>query len=246
MGFYKEYRKYYAVKGLEVSEGGCVRRWYDSKERYFTTNSPNYLSRQTDKNGNQYVLTRDYGRIYVDEIVATCWCHRPSGCNLILHKDGNKSNCHKNNLKWVGPYEFGESLPNDPLVNTPDGFRLVFENTYVSKKGEVKQDGVLLKPKDWIYDPDLDSHRVVMPYVDININGRSRRVKVCEMVVTAFLPKPDSLSSPVLLYKDFDYRNYSLDNLEWVEKSDERYLMYQQKSTDDWKQRNEELKQQKF
>ena len=49
------------------------------------------------------------------------------------------------------------------------------------------------------------------------------------------------LKDPVILHKDFDRMNFSEDNLEWVERTDQRYIDYQAKKEADKHQRNIEL-----
>ena len=50
-----------------------------------------------------------------------------------------------------------------------------------------------------------------------------------------------SLNKPVILHKDLDRMNFSEDNLEWVEETDQRYIDYLEKKEADVHQRNVEL-----
>lgn len=38
---------------------------------------------------------------YVHRLVASAYCHKPEGCNVVNHKDGNKLNNHKDNVEWT-------------------------------------------------------------------------------------------------------------------------------------------------
>jgi hypothetical protein len=62
------------------------------------------------------------------------------------------------------------------------------------------------------------------------------------MKSAGFVNGDDALfKNPVILHRDFDRLNFSADNLEWVENTDQRYIDYQAKKDADRHQRNVEL-----
>lgn len=85
----KMHRYYYDVPGLLVSEDGkSIYRYYKGDGNLLKVRPPKKMKIQTDKNGNLYVATRDYGNIRVDKLVHRCF---NGGRGMrILHKDGNQ------------------------------------------------------------------------------------------------------------------------------------------------------------
>ena len=223
------YRKVYAYTGIEVSEKGGVRRAYENKSSILGIPTYHNLSFKTDENGNKVVCTKDYGKLRVDKLVCQAFWGNPKGNQtFVIHKDKDKAHCWKNNLRWASTYEYGEFYKNDPIVNTPDGFRMIDDQVYVSKDGEIKIDGKMITLIDYLYDPDLDQHRAID--LSFNPNGTTNRFRerVDVTVAKAFLPTPVQLSNPVLLHKDGDYMNCKLENLEWVDGNSQSYIAYQQ------------------
>ena len=241
-----EYRKVYAYKGIEVSESGGVRRAYENSSSLLGQPTYHNLQFKTDKTGNRVVKTKDYGDLRVDMLVAIAFFGNPKGGQRhIIHKDKVKEHCWKSNLQFATTYEYGEFYLDDPIVNTPDGFRLVSSGVYVSRNGEVKVDGTLVAIRDYIYDTDLDSHKAVAPYFErpYTFYGttKTRREGVAGVVAEAFVPTPQGISCPVLIPKDGDYKNCKADNLEWVESDSESVQLYITKKTAAINQRNNEL-----
>ena len=165
------WRKYNAVKGLEVSIKGGVRRTYDDVRAWTGKGLPQMMSRQVDANGNLYVEIKKPRRmdLRIDRLVASCYYHtvgkRLQGQVFIIHKDRNPKHCWAENLKWATPYEHGEFYANEEWVNTPDGYRLVLDDIYVSKDGKVKMNGEELTIYDSFFDPDMDREAAVSPFV---------------------------------------------------------------------------------
>ena len=87
------WRKYNAVKGLEVSIKGGVRRTYDDVRAWTGKGLPQMMSRQVDANGNLYVEIKKPRRmdLRIDRLVASCYYHtvgkRLQGQVFIIHKD---------------------------------------------------------------------------------------------------------------------------------------------------------------
>lgn len=242
------WRKSNAAKGLEVSKGGAVRRIYDSRWSLTGKSEPRILKRQTDKNGNQFVaiLRPKQINLRIDRLVASCYYHtvgqRLQGQVFIIHKDRDKTHCWADNLKWATPYEHGEFYANEEWVNTPDGYRLVLDDIYVSKDGRVKMNGEELTICDSFFDPDIDIEVAITPHIAI-WNGKyyDRSYKLDKLVASAFLPIPDGLKSPALIHVDMDYMNCNLNNLTWVECDSEEYQEYVDRQKSDMEKRTSEL-----
>lgn len=241
------FRPYYAIDGLEVSSTGQVRRTYNDV-RTFTGKSiyPHMLSWQTDKEGNVIVRTRDHGDLLVDKLVAICFWGRPrDGRNYLIHKDKDKKNCSKDNLKWTTQEEFYQHYADDPIINSNDGFRQVSYGLYVSKNGEVKEkrNGKLMTVYDAMYDADIDRWVPIDPHVAVytSTSYHAKRVYIDELVAEAYLPKPRNDWYLGLLHKDYNYKNCSLDNLEWIDSSSDEYKKYREQWKKDTDERFAEL-----
>lgn len=82
-------------------------------------------------------------------------------------------------------------------------------NYSVSNHGEVKQN-----KKNKLLKPYINKHNgYVYIYIRGN-NGRYLNKRVHRLVAEAFIPNPNNL--PMVNHKDFDRTNNKLDNLEWV------------------------------
>ena len=60
-----EWRNFYGIKGLSVSEDGKVRRDYDDKYMLMGINTK-YLKIQKDKEKNSIIRLKDKGEVRVD------------------------------------------------------------------------------------------------------------------------------------------------------------------------------------
>lgn len=242
------WRKSNAAKGLEVSIKGGVRRTYDDVRTLTGKGLPQMMSRHVDANGNLYVEIKKPRPmdLRIDRLVANCYHHtvgkRLQGQVFIIHKDRNPKHCWAENLKWATPYEHGEFYANEEWVNTPDGYRLVLDDIYVSKDGKVKMNGEELTICDSLYDSDIDMQVAISPHIAI-WNGKyyDRSNKLDKLVASAFLPIPDNLKSPGLIHVDMDYMNCNLNNLTWVECDSEEYKEYMDRQKADMEKRTFEL-----
>lgn len=238
------WRKYFAIEGLEVSKGGAVRRTYNDIRTWTGKGQPRMLDRKTGADGNLYVEIRKPVRktLRIDELVAVCFLPPRENGQMLIHKDMDKGHCWADNLQWVSVYEFGERMTNDTTVNTPDGFRLVENDLYVSKDGRVKQDGVLLAIHDTMYDSDQDCDVAMSPHIFISGSSiHQKRIFVEELVAKAYLAPPTNLSSPALLHIDNDYMNCALDNLKWVENTSPEYTAFSKIAKEEKAKKTQEL-----
>ena len=241
------WRKYNAVKGLEVSIKGGVRRTYDDVRAWTGKGLPQMMSRQVDANGNLYVEIKKPRRmdLRIDRLVASCYYHtvgkRLQGQVFIIHKDRNPKHCWAENLKWATPYEHGEFYANEEWVNTPDGYRLVLDDIYVSKDGKVKMNGEELTIYDSFFDPDMDREAAVSPFVYVEEGNQRKRLFIEYLVAAAYIQKPEGLGYTALLHKDLDYKNCALNNLKWVRYDSNEFQQYLKKREADIEDRLKEL-----
>lgn len=61
-------------------------------------------------------------------------------------------------------------------------------------------------------------------YVELRLEGTSKRYRVCRLVANSFLSNPDN--KPVVNHKDGSKRNDAVTNLEWNTSSENMYHAY--------------------
>lgn len=170
-----------------------------------------------------FVLSQDTDGIRID--VAPVIIHNfgtpapADGKKYMIHwKDGDKHNNDVSNLEWV-PFRYRHS--------NADKEYLYEQNNLV----EVRRDGSI-----W-----TDHHSSALNVIDQHFESDTwLRFPDKKVFVTLDYQHPmfvedlmghcgfvqgdyDSLTDPVILHKDNNYRNCAADNLEWVEKDDPRY-----------------------
>ena len=90
-------RKYYKT-GLEISEDGkFVQKAYSDSHTGETKYFSPELHRETD--GREYVNWSDR-KVYIDEMVCTCFHGSPKEGQSVVHIDGGVTNSKASNLKW--------------------------------------------------------------------------------------------------------------------------------------------------
>ena len=83
-----------------------------------------WLSHKVTPNGYcQYTLCFNSTKktLYIHRLVADLFCDKPSGCNQVNHKDGNKKNNHYTNLEWVTAKENRQHAFDTGLQAMPKG-----------------------------------------------------------------------------------------------------------------------------
>lgn len=58
---------------------------------------------KVDEKGLRYIENKNLGRVYIQDLVADCFCApKPNDGNyyVLVHKDGNLQNDHYKNLEW--------------------------------------------------------------------------------------------------------------------------------------------------
>lgn len=192
------------------------------------------LEIKKDANGELYV---DYdGHKPIAEIVAVAYVPRPSldAYYYVSFKDGNRSNCHKDNLEWKEV---------DMDVQTPRDW-VFFGNKCISKEGELIIGEERAQIVDHWIDPDFDLYDPfeIPRGITFETNkkyGYPEYWKIEDYMEDAGFVngKYSSFNHPVVLHKDGDPYNLKSDNLEWSEEDDPRYVEFHQKCFDDCKQR---------
>lgn len=171
-----EWRKYFKIPGMEVSENGDIRRYYnDDIDSLIKKRPPKYMKRQKDKEGNPIVRTRDHGNLRIDHLVETCFHGSIGQDHRVCHKDGNKDNCHKDNLTKIPIKDY-----NKLFRSASDWKECYSEEDEVEvnvKTKEIRQHGKVVPVQNEIYDPDTDCHVKVAPFVTLRIKNRFDKIE---------------------------------------------------------------------
>ena len=226
--------RYYIAGCIWISSDGTVAGMSDKKGHI------KKLTVSSDSNG-LYVVHDWYGKVYIDEAVITCYCPpRPKDGKKysICHKDGNPKNCDKSNLEWV-PYHYRHA-GSDTVAQVLNGIKYK-----VCSDGTIKRGKNLEMFYDNLYDSDMDLEGCIEPYLSVPMKGswRTDRIQVDDIMRDAGFVQGDDagLHEPVILHRDYDWKNFASVNLEWTEKSDPRYTAYQEQKKKDMNQRCIEL-----
>jgi predicted transcriptional regulator len=73
-------------------------------------------------------------RVYLDDLVASYLIPNPNNYEMIIHKDGNKYNCHPSNLEWATKDQFNQYAIS---INDPKGKTKQFLATYKDGTTEI-------------------------------------------------------------------------------------------------------------
>lgn len=168
---------------------------------------------------------------YAEELVTDCYLPKPKDNTVyvLIHKDGNLDNCDVSNLEWrQAVYTFNANASTKIKIN---GVIIT-----VKSDGTVYEGNNQLNPVDTLYDPDVDLERCISPYVRVN----GELVLMDDLVEQAHYVHGDkySLNNPDILHKDHNRDNYDSDNLEWVERTDQRYIDYRKDEVAHMRKRN--------
>ena len=222
----KEWRSTKVLYGkisVDVQGFGNVRRVYTDRGP-LQVSSYHYLTKKLDiKTGRNYVMVRDAKdnshRLFVDELVARCFCYKPYGCDYVRHKDGNLQNDLRFNLEWVDAKTYRGLQA--PIFHQNVEYRWWKENIYVSKIGSMLIDGVIYnRISNVIYDSDLDLDRIIRSYIDYN----GHRVLV-EHAIRETWDKE-------VIHIDGDFSNWKSENLMLVDIGSQEALDNQEKWID--------------
>lgn len=188
----------------------------------------------------KFLNTKSHGEIPLDKVVAICFKPMPKDGNkyVLIHKDGNLSNCHAFNLEWK------QVLKYSPADKT----RKLNNGLIVKSNGEIFDKGKKLPVITEIGDRDTDRIVAVAPHVrycQTNIWGGTdeKRAFIDDLMSEAEFVAGDKtgMKRPRVLHKDGDYRNFDESNLEWVEESSQEYQDYRKKREEDMEKLTERL-----
>lgn len=180
--------------------------------------------------GRAFIVDKYKGTCYMDELVLTCFRGQPprNGKKYYpFHKDGDWANSNIANLEW-----------REETAATIAEYRKLEKMAWYKKRkivayknGTVKQNGSSLHFVDYIYDPDLDWHfHKIEPWIRYEVKNRFGRTERHDKDVAEIFEDfgfihgdKSQFANPVVLHKNNDYKDFTSDNLEWVDASDSRY-----------------------
>lgn len=242
----KRMRPYFKLWGFAVSEDGkTVLRHYENDfgSGIIAKRPPSRLTVQTDKDGRCFVRTQDHGVIMVDVMVAAAFCQpcpSPNSMFELVHKDGAQSNCHYKNLEW----QRKQSVPQSTLHTTKNKVKLTNGLT-VHKDGSVFDGIQELNHQICIFDSDTNLFFAIQPIVRYRRPNQWNRIVELKTNIDSLMAgagyvggEKYDFTNPRILHKDYDWLNFDSTNLEWCDASDQRYLDYAQKQTEDMKEWN--------
>lgn len=198
----------------------------------------------TRLDGSKYLNTQFPGIIELDKLVADCYVPEPQDGRkyILIHKDGNKSDCSADNLEWK---EIRRFSPTDTIREVFKGIWVRFDGTVWTEKSAKNQITIV---KD-IGDSDTD--RIIPipePYISYRVKNRYGRYDDKHIPMDDLMDwaefvdgNKSGLSYPGVLHKDGDYLNFGDENLQWVEKNSPEYQEYQRKKNEDLERRTIEL-----
>lgn len=225
--------RYYFAGKVYVSKDGTVAgipnyRWGGYKQ----------LSIIEDE-GRKYIKVNKNKSVRLDLAVMRCFgppMPVDSKRYMINHKDGDLLNCDVNNLEWVIQHY-------EHTVDESIDLRCCGKIITVFKDGHVEMDGKTLDVYDDIGSRDLDLLVAIDPYIVVHGKKNSGHFTMDKIMdVAGYIQGDDMiLSYPQILHIDNDWKNFSSNNLMWVEYDDERFKTYQLKMKEDKHKRNVEL-----
>ena len=213
-----------------IADTGDFAAHYDSGGRYHGS------YRIMKQNIGSFIRNEYNNQILIAKAVITCFC--PPCPNdgekyMIGYRDGNKYNCNYRNLYWTEYHYRTTTLPK---------VRVYMDREFVEvySTGKIKVNGQELHPFDYLFDSDMD---LFWATGDASVRISKNKFPVDDIMRYAgYIHGDDAvLKEPVILHRDGDYKNFSSDNLEWVEKTDQRYTDYREKTESLRQARTKEL-----
>ena len=231
-------RKHYKTS-TKISEDGLI-----VEKEFIDKNDGGELKKYSpkiniDSEGLRYIENKQYGRVYIQDLVAGCFCPpKPNDGKdyVLVHKDGNLLNDHYRNLEWK---ERTLAYPSTQAVQ--DKEVKMTHGIKVRKDGRVYQKGKLLKVGNASSNRDMDMIDPIEPFVDYEVHNKQwKRYDRYTIDVDDLMEKAGYVNGnkkqfkdPVILHKDNDWMNFDSDNLEWADERDPIYVAYYNKRVDD-------------
>lgn len=208
----KDGNRLYYARGLYVSRDG--KTIYNLQDN---TSYPHYYRPHPDSTGRLYI-TNEGTKLYVDELVATCFRPKPKDDKQykLKHIDGNNANNLAANLDWE------PVLPSPYVVNMESDCKV--GGLTVRCDGTVYDGKNLLNVSDFLFDSDIELFVTIAPHVVY----QGKRVRLSDLVASAHFVygEKDNLVVPQILHKDHDPMNFERENLQWVDKDSQEYQDY--------------------
>lgn len=192
-----EYRKI-IIKGevtnYSISESGIVRNDIKNKNLKGSRGYNCWYFQLSLKKGKYNFEGHKLMEVFIGE--------QPSPTAIIIHKDGNKYNNHKDNLYWYEP-DWNENWKTVIINGEETPF-------LVNKLGEVKNSktGTILKG---------DTSKSYC-YYNLRYNKKQKTKSGHRLVAEAFIPNPENL--PYVHHIDHNRLNNNVNNLQWVSEAE--------------------------
>lgn len=209
----QEWRDVPKYPGLQVRGDGKAVRTVSSSGSAQKVQYRDYTIKQ-DSFGRAYIKRRPKGVdeiVYVDELVASCFCPSNSECPFVAHKDYDITNNHYDNLEWVNEVDYFSKYHQNRIKKDKSGeiFAWWKNDWYISEIGHLLIDGLVYNSKNIftnMYDPDVAFRRsthAFVPYDDFVFIRIEEGVK--------------AVWNKVILHIDGDYGNWQESNLKAVD-----------------------------
>lgn len=176
-----------------------------------------YLVIKTEKSGRHYIqLNKPSKKIYVDEMVAYTFCHRPLGSTHFIHVNGDIGDDYCGNIKWVSRLEYIAFYRSKHTKNVDgEDYVLFGDDCYISQKGIVIDSNDKVRTiHTSVSDSDMGCFRACPPYV-LGESGKTHRIE--EMMSEVWLNQSISQYSKDVYHKNGNICDNDLSNLEIVE-----------------------------
>lgn len=199
------------------------------------SNEENLLFSHKRKTSKYHVicLTKDKKQrvYYVHRLVAQTFVPNPKKKEVVVHLDGDLSNNHASNLKWMtrseklvyeenywtkNKFENSEDIPKgNRVMNNPE--RVITKSVLVKDSKDKlfsASDTCLYFKYKGSFHKMLDHGRAMIIRVK-NEEGVWKTITVAKIILEDILNKPMPSKSYMVGYKDSNYRNLSPSNLFW-------------------------------
>ena len=230
-------RKHFATSTKISEDGLFVEKEFIDKQdgNKLKTYNPKI---KVDEKGLRYIENKSLGRVYIQDLVADCFCApKPDDGNyyVLVHKDGNLQNDHYKNLEW----RLATTVYPQTTAKTAGYVKLDY-GLEVRRNGTIYQKGKKLTVGTAIGDRDIDMIVPIEPFVEYERkNSWSRyerkRISVDKLMDIAGYVNENKkrFEHPVILHRDNDRLNFDSDNLEWTDYNDPRYKEYYNRTVDE-------------
>ena len=176
------------------------------------------LKIRKEKSGRHYIEIRnpENKKIYVDEMVAYTFCHRPLGSTHFIHVNGDIGDDYCGNIKWVTRLEYIAFYRSKHTKNVDgEDYVLFGDDCYISQKGIVIDSNDKVRTiHTSVSDSDMGCFRACPPYV-LGESGKTHRIE--EMMSEVWLNQSISQYSKDVYHKNGNICDNDLSNLEIVE-----------------------------